>query len=144
MWSRYKKMSFRKQKKLCKTHVSIRSNTILEKSYLKASQILAFCSFWVDNSPLKLNKNYELANCTSVDWSSFCREVVIIGMLKNSELLGNTDTIVEIDELKFSKRKYYGTTSRRTLGIWRLRVRWVFMEIVEDRSTYTLLTIIKK
>ncbi|GBN63190.1 hypothetical protein AVEN_187051-1 [Araneus ventricosus] len=44
---------------------------------------------------------------TVVDWKSFCREVCVDRLLKDSkEILGGVGMIVEIDESKFSKRKY--------------------------------------
>ena len=40
-------------------------------------------------------------NC--VDWSSFCREVLMLSFNSNKHKLGGPGKIVEIDESKFGK-----------------------------------------
>jgi len=43
---------------------------------------------------------------TVVNWSSFCREVCIFWLDKESVLLGDPGVVVEIDEAKMGKQKY--------------------------------------
>ena len=51
-------------------------------------------------------KTTSTATRTIVDWSSFCREICINWRLQNSKKIGGVGKIVELDEAKFSKRKY--------------------------------------
>lgn len=52
-------------------------------------QILGFVNLWVGNVSLKLiNEEIEMNKCTSVDWSSFCREVLLANFIENKEMVG--------------------------------------------------------
>ncbi|XP_066253403.1 uncharacterized protein [Euwallacea similis] len=90
---------------------------------------------------LKCNSN------TVVKWSSYCREVYIQWVLKNSEKIGGVGKIVEIDEAKFGKRKF--NRGRRIQGKWifggfERDTKRVFLVPVENRTSQTLLQIIKE
>ena len=66
---------------------------------------------------------------------------------QDSEVIGGPGKIVEIDESKFGKRKY--NRGKRVDGVWvfggiEQGSNRMFMTAVEDRSTATLLPIIKK
>ncbi len=50
---------------------------------------------------------YFLAHATVIDWASFCREVAEDIIISSSELIGGPGIIVEIDESKFGKSKYF-------------------------------------
>lgn len=53
-----------------------------------------------------LQSELDITAHTAVDWASFCREVCILWIDKNSEQLGGENVIVEIDEAKIGKRKF--------------------------------------
>ena len=53
---------------------------------------------------------------TIVDWSSFCREVVLDSYINNPQKLGGEGETVKIDESKFGKRKYH--RGKRVEGTW--------------------------
>jgi len=65
-----------------------------------------------------ISKEIGVSVHTVVDWSSFCREVCIFWLCKQSTVLGGAGVVVEIDEAKFGKRKY-------NRGRW-LDGQWVF------------------
>ena len=49
-----------------------------------------------------------IGSCTTlVDWYSFAREVCLQIAISDNEQIGGDGVIVEIDESKFRKRKYY-------------------------------------
>lgn len=84
---------------------------------------------------------------TAVDFNSFCREVVIFGSFQSNLVVGGPGIIVEIDESKMGKRKYH--RGHPVDGQWIFggveRVSGkCFMVPVEDRTTETLLTLIRK
>ncbi|EFN77669.1 hypothetical protein EAI_15308, partial [Harpegnathos saltator] len=41
-----------------------------------------------------------------VDWTNFCRKIIIIPVGKDHNILGGHGKIIEIDEAKIDKRKY--------------------------------------
>ncbi|XP_069973902.1 uncharacterized protein [Penaeus vannamei] len=50
---------------------------------------------------------FNFPNRTICDWASFCRKVLIFWCFENqSDKIGGSGEIVEIDESKFGKRKY--------------------------------------
>lgn len=98
---------------------------------------MGFINLWDENATLKLiSKQIEIAYKNAIDWSSFCREVLLDAFILNKTKLGGVGKIVEIDESKFGKRKYH--KGKRVEGQWvfggyeRTSGR-VFMVSVEDR-----------
>ena len=61
-----------------------------------------------------------LAKQTNTDWMSFCREVCYLHLLRNPQVIGGQDVLVEIDESKFDKRKY--NRGKRVEREWVLEV----------------------
>ncbi|GBO29800.1 hypothetical protein AVEN_188022-1 [Araneus ventricosus] len=54
---------------------------------------------------------------TVVDWKSFCQEVCVDRLVKDSKVkLGGVGMVVDIDESKFGKRKY--NRGKRVDGKW--------------------------
>lgn len=95
----------KKKSKFCKTDVEFRKGTFFSYSTrrLWILKILIFVNLWVDNaSQIVIKQQASISNKTSVDWSSFCREVVFEAFLRHPEA-----KLVEIDESKFGKRKYH-------------------------------------
>ena len=84
---------------------------------------------------------------TVADWNFFCREVTFDGMIVKKCLLGGVGRTVEIYESKFGKRKYH--RGQRVEGQWvfggyERETGSCFLIPVEDRSSSTLLDIIKE
>lgn len=132
----------------CRQRISIRSKTFFEGSHLEIWQILGFVVGWVHNVDSAFNCiNVDICKQTAVDWSSFCREVVYNAFVEHGEPIGGEGKIVEIDESKFGRRKYYRGHSVEGQwvfgGIERESGR-VFMVPVEKRDRATLLPIIKQ
>lgn len=84
----------------------------------------------------QIQHELQLSSRTDVDWASFCREVCETAIMRDSEKIGGTDIVVEIDESKFAKRKY--NVGHRVQGGWvfggreKNDKRKVFMEAVPD------------
>lgn len=57
---------------------------------------------------------------TTVDWSSFCREVILDAFIVHRAKIGGPNIVVEIGELKFGKQKTIGAIKCRPMGLWRL------------------------
>ena len=83
----------------------------------------------------------------AIDWFNFCRYVCGQYFLDHPIIIGGPGTVVEIDELKFGKRKY--NRGRAINGQWvfggiERGTTKSFMVVVEDRSASTLLPIIQQ
>ncbi|GBN92595.1 hypothetical protein AVEN_106849-1 [Araneus ventricosus] len=84
---------------------------------------------------------------TVVDWKSFCREVCVDMIIRDSKKLGGVGHVVEIDESKFGKGKYH--KGKRVEGKWvfggiERGCKDSFFCVVEDRTAETLIEITKK
>nr|XP_012146050.1 PREDICTED: uncharacterized protein LOC105663194 [Megachile rotundata] len=89
----------------------------------------------------------EICDRTVVDWTNFCRELLFDWLMNEQQQLGGPGIIVEVDEVKIGKRKFY--KGRLVKGQWIFggieRVtRKVFIVPVENRRSETLLTLITK
>ncbi|CAF4294374.1 unnamed protein product [Didymodactylos carnosus] len=92
----------------CNYGASVRKGTFFARSHLSLFQICGFVHLWVHNSELRvIEKEMRISKRFTVDWSSFCREVVFDGMIRQAKQLGGNGSIVEIDESKFGRRKHY-------------------------------------
>lgn len=94
-----------------------------------------------------IQRELQLPNQTIIDYFSFIREVFVHWATLNSEAIGGVGTIVEIDEAKIGKRK--NNKGRYLQGQWvfggiERGTRKFFLEAVEDRSSATLVEIIKR
>lgn len=136
------------KKRRCEYTASIRTGTFFENSKLSIVQICKFINLWVDNVELRVIKKqcrFGSQN-TGVDWSSFCREVVLDYMIDRQEKIGGPGKTVELDETKIGKRKY--NRGKRVEGQWvfggvERESGKCFMMTVEKRDRATLLPIIK-
>ena len=91
-----------------KTEISIRKGSWFEKSKMTLEEVLKLTYWWCqDLDQAQIKHELGLGESTGVDWDSFCPEVCEISLLENSEILGGEGKIVQIDESKFGKRKYY-------------------------------------
>ncbi|RWS01208.1 putative transposase-like protein, partial [Dinothrombium tinctorium] len=127
----------KKKPKNCKVTQRLRTNSFFAKSHLELWQIYSFVNLWLRKVPLlTIAEQTLMTPKTAVDWSSFCREKV-----------GGPGKIVEIDEVKFGKRKYhrgkYVEGSWVFGGIERDSGR-IFMEVVPNRSKDVLIPLIEQ
>ena len=53
-----------------------------------------------------MNKEVHVAQQTSIDWASFCRQVCIDAVITQVKPIGGPGKVVEIDESLFGKKKY--------------------------------------
>ncbi|CAF1600514.1 unnamed protein product, partial [Didymodactylos carnosus] len=87
---------------------SVRKETFLARSHLGLFQICGFVHWWVHNTALSvIEKEMRISKRITVDWSSFCCEVVFDEMIGQAKQLGGNGSIVEIDKSKFGRRKHY-------------------------------------
>ena len=97
------------------------TGTWFERSHLSISTVCQLNCLWLNvRYPRQSHicSEIRVSVHTVVDWSSFCREVCIFWLSKESVVLGGPGVVVEIDEAKFGKRKY-------NRGRW-LDGQWVF------------------
>ena len=100
--------------KQCKKKISIRVGSFFERSQLKLRQIIGITYIWTRSagknrclSVEDIQKDLEIgSNKAVVDLNQFCRDITITYFLNNRVQLGEPDSIVEIDESLFSRRKY--------------------------------------
>ena len=84
---------------------------------LSLEQILCTTYFWIYKVDQEFVKHkLSISNQTIADWYNYCREVCVSILEKYSELIGGQGVVVEIDESKFGKRKYY--KGRHVEGQW--------------------------
>lgn len=133
----------------CGSKRSIREGSFFDKSHLSISKILLFIYLWCKDCNNKfLKEELEIDQKTSVDWNRFCRDICVFyyeNQPVSTEQIGGLGKTVEIDESVFSKRKYNrGRLVRETWvfgGVDRDDSSELFVEIVSDRTTRTLLEV---
>ena len=59
-----------------------------------------------------MNKEVYVAQQTSIDWASFCRQICIDAVIKHEKPIGGPGKVVEIDEFLFGKKKHGGGKSQ--------------------------------
>ena len=81
----------------------------LLKTYILTIQILVFAHCWARGYKLidAMHKSEIKSSKTAVDWTSFCREILLADFVDNFQPLGGEGRTVEIDESKFGKRKFW-------------------------------------
>ena len=129
--------------------MSIRHGTWFSKSNLELEELLDFLFMWMRGyRQVEIEHELSTSSATNVDWSSFAREVCEEVMLRDGKKqIGGRGKIVEIDESKFTKRKY---------GVGHaVKGEWVFGGIerdsnecfavpVPDRTAVTLTSVLKE
>lgn len=117
--------------------MSFRPGTFFERSKLSIFEIITFVNLWVGNASLTLiEEPLEISHQTSVDWSSFCREVLFCYFIDNKQKLGGIGKVVEIDESKFGKRKYHRghyVEGQWVFGGYEIESGRIFMVAIENR-----------
>ncbi|XP_069995056.1 uncharacterized protein [Penaeus vannamei] len=134
----------------CNFKKSLFKNTWFDNSKLDFETNLKFVNLYLRErfSYASARSEFNFPNRTICDWASFCREVLIFWCFENqSDKIGGSGEIVEIDESKFGKRKY--NVGRVIEGQWVFggvcrKSRDFFLVAVETRDSLTLLNVIKE
>lgn len=134
----------------CKSDKSIYSGTFLYNSKKEITEIVDLIYFWSINV-LQITCRKEINSKsmdTSQNWYDLLRLFCVKYMLKNnSGKIGGVGSVVEIDECKFSKRKFnFGRTVRSAWvvgGIDQLTRKTFFVEVIK-RDAETLESVIKE
>ena len=115
---------------------------------LTLQQVIKLTYYWVHKYRQDTVVHELKINCaeTVVDWYNLCREVCSEVIGNENVKVGGPGKVVEIDESKFGKRKYY--KGRRKDGVWvfggiERDSKNCFLTTVEDRNADTLIPIIK-
>ena len=139
--------------KKCSFKQSVLKDTLFKGSHLPIGKTLQFVYHWLTrNTPRHefLEEDLEIDSHTVVDWSSFCREVLVQWILETSEdqNIGGEGVTVELDEAIFRKQKY--KRARPIKGKWifgaleRENPTRCFYVAAPNRTKKTLLKIIKE
>lgn len=140
---------FRCLKRTCRTEKSLYHESFFAGSKLTPCQIMLIGYLWISKTPFDLACIFTGHSRETI--SSFYahyRQLVIDNLDEDDAVIGGPGIIVEIDESKFSKRKY--NRGHRVEGSWvlggveRTETRKVFAVIVPDRSASTLLDVISR
>lgn len=147
----YIKNRNRKRVKIqCNLKVSAYKNSWFEQSRFPIQNVCRFIGYHLMLRPPRqafMENELSISSKTAVDWASFCRELCVLWIDKNSVQIGGDNIIVEIDEAKVGKRKY--NKGRLVTGQWifggvERGSKRLFIEPVPDRSSETLLRVIHK
>lgn len=127
--------------------MSVRKGSWFEFSKLSICNILLVTFHWFHKLPNKYTEQMlQMSSSTVVDWKSFCREICMEACVKESKPIGGVNVIVEIDEIKFGKRKY--NRGKAVRGKWVIGglekgSHKMFFRVVKNRGKDVLLDIIK-
>ena len=132
----------------CSRQKWITAGSWLERTRLTVTQVLDFVRTWclgVSGAVMRSESGI-VSKATSTDWSRFCREICAGALLAaDNGVIGGPGHIVEVDESKFSKRKYdrgRHLRKRWVFGGFDRTTRKSFFEFVENRTADTLLEVI--
>jgi transposase-like protein len=133
----------------CREDKALRKNNWLEGSRLPYRTIILFIYCWsFEMTTIKFcERELEISENTVIDWNNYLREVCASSIINQLIIIGGPGEVVEIDESCFSRRKYQVGRIYPTQwvfgGICR-RTNECFLYAVPDRSTQTLIPIIKE
>lgn len=137
----------------CSFRRGVRVGSFFAQSHLALNQIVILVYCWTQDMPQTIiSRETETHLSTVVDWSNYCRKECQTWVERQPCQIGGMDEngvpiVVEVDETKYSHRKYHR-------GLWRLG-HWVFGAVerdsgrcflaeIPDRKTQTLHSIIKQ
>lgn len=130
---------------------TLKSNTWLEGTHLDITTLGKFITYYLLLPPPHhdlIKSELQLSDNTVVKWSRLIRELELQWCLNNtSQVIGGPNTIVEIDEAKFGRRKY--NRGRKIDGKWvfggvQLGTPNIFLEVVDARDQETLMEVIHR
>ena len=134
----------------CSEQKWVTAGTWLHGARLTVIQVIDFVHSWC--AGLKravLRRDSEISSkVTSTDWARFCREICVNALLMlDGGVIGAPGHVIEVDESKFSKKKYNrGRDLKKgwVFGGFDRTTKRCFFEFVEDRTATTLLSIIQR
>lgn len=113
-WRCQEKRKVKKEHKIqiisCSFSITIRKDMQFQNANISIEAACMFIGYFVTFSPPRqefLKTELKMSSRNIVDWSNFIREAILSWCFKNSKQIGEPNCIVEIDEAKFGKRKYY-------------------------------------
>ena len=113
----FERRSFRCRKNECNIEISIRKNSFFDQSKLPCSKILRIGWFWLNKMPVtSIVSMTGHSSHTITSFLSFYRQLVEGSLDADHTCIGGEGIIVEVDEAKFGKRKYY--RGHRVEGSW--------------------------
>lgn len=144
-----RRRTFRCTKRSCNVEFSCRKHTFFFGSSLNCAEILHLAYMWLNKSTQtqSMNQTGHSAPTVTVFHKHF-RRLVSSTLDESNTIIGGPNIIVEVDETKLGKRKYY--RGHRVDGVWVVAgveltaERKVFLVKVDNRSAKTLLEIIEK
>ena len=144
-----KRDRWRCKSRKCRNDIGVQTGTWLEGSRLGLDKILWFIYNWSrDRSSIKECQTEQNMNpSTATDYNNYMREICAWFLMSKQKKIGGKNMIVEIDESMFTRRN---SNKGRVLprqwvfgGICR-ETKEVFMCLVDDRTSTTLMTKIKE
>lgn len=139
---------WRCNKKNCNTQLTTRYESLFNNSNLTYEEIMFLLYEILNNTPgNNIKQEYNFDDHTLSKWRSLVRSVLIFYVEMSSTQIGGPGKVIEIDESKFGKQKYY--KGRYVQGQWvfggvERGTGLCFLVPIEDRSEQTLLKLIKK
>ena len=143
------KKLYRCIKRQCRKSVSIFKDSFFAKNRLTCSDIMLIGYLWLcKNRHTSIVKITGHPPKTITSYMNFFRELIVDTLEDDNHVIGGEGIIVEIDESKFGKRKYY--RGRRVDGVWilggieRTNEKRCFVKVVQDRTAETLHDVISR
>ncbi|CEF60069.2 Transposase, ISXO2-like domain-containing protein [Strongyloides ratti] len=135
--------------KECREECGIRIGTWFQDTRLSFRTAAFFIYNWGEErtSVDFCKKELQMGYCTTVDWNNYLREVCLFMKGKDQNPIGGKGKTVEVDETLFVRRKNHcGRMLQQQWcfgGICR-ETKHCFVEAVPDRSSATLLEVLKR
>ncbi|KAK5642740.1 hypothetical protein RI129_008907 [Pyrocoelia pectoralis] len=131
--------------KKCNFSVSAMKGTIFDGSRLDITTICHFICHWLHGPyprQLFLMEQLQISSNTFITWSSFCREVCINYLTRNSMVLGGEGVTVEIDEAMIGRLEGR-IDGRWFLGGFERGTNNIFIVPIPIRNAATLLQVVR-
>ena len=128
--------------------MSVLKETFFAKTRLAVGQVMEFLYFWLLRTQQKaINTAMGLSKRTITNFVGYAQQLVIEDINETQEVIGGPGIIVEVDESKFSRRKYnrgHRVASKKWVfgGVERTPEQKFFAVTVNDRSASTLEAVI--
>lgn len=140
--------SFRCPRHPCRAEINLRVGTFFFKSRLTLCKIMSMGWQWLNGTPISsFPRMFRCSKTTANEYKRNFQKLAECSLEEKDTVIGGPGTIVELDECKFGRRKY--NRGHRVDGTWvlggveRANTAKAFFVSVPDRSTATLLPIIK-